>query len=401
MLQEPATLRASVTLLLVTVAVVGSNSLSLGPIAPDVAAGTDSSVQEVLRASAAYGIGTAFSAFFLARYIDRIGVRITLVRASGLLCVSMMASALAATAVWLSLAQLSAGIAAGVALPCCYAGAAAIAPPGQQNRILGMVLAGWTVSMVAGVGLAALIADHADWRTVYWLLAVLSGLTWFGTTRSSLPDQRSHKSVDNPLTALSAPGVPMLLFLVVCYMVAFYGVYNFVGDYVVTALNKSISANAWLTVAYGLGFGFAASFASMLDRLAASSAKDVSGVIRPQHFPMIALLGLVVVYLTLGLVSASFVLLIPAAALWGLVNHLALNVLVAALNAADDTRRGSVMGLYSCVTYLSLSAGTLLFGLIYNGTAILELCLLSAAICLGAAIIGYFWSGRKNAGLQE
>lgn len=105
--------------------------------------------------------------------------------------------------------------------------------------------------------------------------------------------------------------------------------------------------------------------------------------------------------MTLGLVSASFVLLIPAAALWGLVNHLALNVLVAAMNAADDTRRGSVMGLYSSVTYLSLSAGTRLFGLIYNGTAIQDLCLLSTAICLGAAIIGYFWSGRKNAGLQE
>ena len=394
-----APLRPSVGLLLATVAVVGSNSLSLGPIAPDVAAGLSSPVNAVLTASAAYGFGTAFSAFFLARYIDRTGVRTTLVRAAALLTLSMLASAMAGTAMWLSVAQFMAGIGAGVALPCCYAGAAAIAPPNQQNHVLGIVLAGWTVSMVAGVGLAALIAEHTDWRAVYCVLALISGVTCFGITRSPLPDIKRKQPADHPMSAMRVPGVPSLLFLVVCYMVAFYGVYNFLGDYVVSALQKSVGANAWLTVAYGLGFGFAASFASVLDRLTASRMSAVR--IRPQHLPLIGLAALTVVYVTIGLAAASYLWLIPVSALWGLANHLALNLLLAALNDADENRRGSVMGLYSCVTYLSLSAGTLLYGLLYTGSNLLQLCMLSAAVCISAATAGFVLVQRQAPGSQQ
>ena len=53
------------------IAVIGSNSLVLGPIAPAVAASFASSVPTVMIAAAAFGLGTSASARFLARYIDR------------------------------------------------------------------------------------------------------------------------------------------------------------------------------------------------------------------------------------------------------------------------------------------------------------------------------------------
>lgn len=63
----------AVFILTAAVTVIGSNSLVLAPIAPEVAATFGVSVQRVMAASAAFGLGTAASALFLARFIDRFG----------------------------------------------------------------------------------------------------------------------------------------------------------------------------------------------------------------------------------------------------------------------------------------------------------------------------------------
>ncbi|MCA1263197.1 MFS transporter, partial [Nitratireductor aquimarinus] len=63
----------TVFLLTGCVAVIGCNSLVLSPIAPEVSRSLGASVQGVMIASAAFGLGTAGSALFLARHIDRLG----------------------------------------------------------------------------------------------------------------------------------------------------------------------------------------------------------------------------------------------------------------------------------------------------------------------------------------
>src|SRR5687768_13461583 len=75
------------------VAVIGSNSLGLGPIAPEVARSLGSTVPTVMMAAAAFGLGTAASALFLARHIDRIGARRMLQLALGLLAAALACSA--------------------------------------------------------------------------------------------------------------------------------------------------------------------------------------------------------------------------------------------------------------------------------------------------------------------
>ena len=115
------------------IAVIGSNSLVLGPIAPAVAASFAISVPVVMIAAAVFGLGTSASALFLARYIDRIGARRMLQGALLLLAIALVASAAAPTVMMLVAAQLLAGIAAGIAMPAIYASSAAIAPPGRES----------------------------------------------------------------------------------------------------------------------------------------------------------------------------------------------------------------------------------------------------------------------------
>ncbi|TIX96275.1 MAG: MFS transporter, partial [Mesorhizobium sp.] len=251
------------------IAVIGSNSLVLGPIAPAVAASFTTSVPAVMIASAAFGLGTSASALFLARYIDRLGARRMLQGALLLLAIALLASAAAPTVTTLVAAQLLAGLAAGVAMPAIYASAAVIAPPGRESGTIGVVLTGWTLSMVAGVALSAVIADLVHWRAVFAAVAVLAALALTGLTLTSLSDVRKSGPAPTPLGALAVPGIAPLLIACGAFMTAFYGVYGYLGDHLHNGLGRPVSANGLAALAYGAGFGMAALLDGVIDRLGA------------------------------------------------------------------------------------------------------------------------------------
>lgn len=256
---EPlARIPRSAYLLTACIAVIGSNSLVLGPIAPEVARSFGTSVPLVMAAASAFGLGTAASALFLARYIDRFGARSMLQWALGLLALALAGSALAPTIPVLIVAQLVAGIAAGIALPAIYASAAAIAPPGRESGTIGVVLTGWTLSMVAGVSLSAVIADFIHWRAVFAIVAMLALAAVAGVAAVSLSDRPSGSVAPAPLEALRTPGIVPLLIACGAFMTAFYGVYGYLGDHLHEALGRPVSASGLAAVSYGIGFGAAA-----------------------------------------------------------------------------------------------------------------------------------------------
>lgn len=188
------------------VAVVGCNSLVLGPIASDLALDFGTSVPGVMTAASAFGLGTAASALLLARYIDRIGARRMLLWSLLLLAATLAASAAAPFLWMLVVAQLAAGIAAGIVLPAAYGSAAAVAPAGRESAVIGIVLIGWTLSMVAGVSLSAVLADLVQWRAVYAAISVLVVLVLVGVAKSGFEDKRSPGPAPSPWRHCSCRG---------------------------------------------------------------------------------------------------------------------------------------------------------------------------------------------------
>ncbi|ANT50376.1 MFS transporter [Mesorhizobium amorphae] len=355
------------------IAVIGSNSLVLGPIAPAVAASFGASVPAVMIASAAFGLGTSASALFLARYIDRIGARRMLQGALLLLAIGLVASALAPTVTALVAAQLVAGIAAGIAMPAIYASSAAIAPPGRESGTIGVVLTGWTLSMVAGVSLSAVIADLVHWRAVFGTVAVLAAFALAGLTLTSLSDTRKSGPAPTPFGALAVPGIVPLLVACAAFMTAFYGVYGYLGDHLHSGLGQPVSANGWAALAYGAGFGAAALLDGVIDRLGARR-------VMPFAYLLVA-----VVYVAIAAASGSFGLTLAMVAVWGLANHFGLNVLVMRLTALDPSRRGTIMGLNSAVTYFAVFVGTTGFGPLYTGFGFAASAIVAALLMLVAA----------------
>jgi DHA1 family inner membrane transport protein len=363
------------------IAVIGSNSLVLGPIAPAVASSFGTSVPAVMIAAAAFGLGTSASALFLARYIDRLGARRMLQGALLLLALALVASAAAPTVIMLVAAQLLAGIAAGIAMPAIYASAAAIAPPGRESGTIGVVLTGWTLSMVAGVSLSAVLADLVHWRAVFAAVAVLAALAWMGLTVTSLSDIRKAGPAPAPLEALGIPGIVPLLIACAAFMTAFYGVYGYLGDHLHVGLGEPVSANGLAALAYGVGFGMAALLDGVIDRIGARR-------VMPFAYLLVA-----AVYVAIAVTSNSFSLILAMVAIWGLANHFGLNVLVTRLSALDPSRRGTIMGLNSAVTYLAVFVGTTSFGPLYS-TFGFATCAAVAALLMLVAALAAAWRTR-------
>lgn len=366
------------------VGVIGSNSLVLGPIAPEVAQSFQASVPAVMMASSAFGLGTAASALLLARHIDRIGARRMLGLAMMLLCLALLASALSPYVPLLIAAQLIAGVASGIALPAIYASAAAVAQPGREGRTIGAVLTGWTLSMVAGVALSAVLADVVHWRAVYVAVALLAALATLGLSLMPRREQPTSRPAPMPLSALGLPSVKSLLVACGAFMAAFYGVYGYLGDHLHHALGEPVSVNGLAALVYGIGFGGSMLLDGIVDRIGARR-------LMPLAFLLVA-----AIYLALALFADNLVAMLAAIFLWGLANHFGLNVLIMRLTAIDPVQRGTIMGLNSAVTYLAVFLGTSGFGPVYTGHGFAACALLAMGLTLVAALAGSVPSRTDN-----
>lgn len=361
-------------MLCLCIGLIGANSLALGPIAPRVAGSFGCEVPAVMAASAAFGLGTAASALLLAGLVDRFGPGRILRFALLVLIAALAASAAAPARPAFIAAQLLAGLAAGVALPSIYTLAALAAPAGRESDTLGVVLFGWTLSMVAGVSLAAVIADLFGWRMVYCLVAV-AGLAAIGGTTTLAAGAAPRRPAQSPLSALRVPGIAPLLCACAAFMVSFYGVYAFVGDHLHRGLGLPVSAGGLLALCYGVGFGAAAFLDRWIDRF---------GPARLLPALFVAVGG---IYLLMATMAASYVALLAVVFGWGMANHAALNVLILRLAALDPARRGAIMGLNSGVTYLALFAGTMGFGPLYARAGFAALAGLAVVLMLVASMV--------------
>lgn len=383
----PTTPQTVTMLLMLGIAVVGSNSLALSPILPDVAASLLATPVQVARANAAYGGATAVSALLLGPLVDRLGARRVLVAGLGLLAGAMVGSAAATGWLLLAVAQGVAGVAAGLVLPATYAYATVAAPPGREAETLGRVLTGWSVSLVAGVPLSALIAETAGWRASYGLLAVLLLAASAGFARVREPAAAPAGGRDRSLLpALRSPGVPALLAVCFAFMTAFYGVYSFMGDHMRQVLGVSSGAAGLVVLAYGLGFGLASLGDRVVDRVGAG-----------RLFPFV-LGALTPVFVLMISGSGSFPAMLALAAAWGFANHFGLNILVLLLGRADPARRGAVLALNSAVSYAGALAGASVFGVLYEWGGFRPLAGVAAACVAGAAVVAAAVRPARDAG---
>ncbi|KIC20779.1 MFS transporter [Leisingera sp. ANG-Vp] len=365
-------MRTPILILMSAIGVIGANSLLLSPVVTAVSESLDATTGEVMRAASAYGLGVAAAALLLAPLGDRIGAGRLLRMALLLLAAGLAASAAAPDAWMLAAAQVLCGLAAGAALPSIYTLAMVIAPKGREARVLGLVLSGWTVSMVLGVSVSAWATDLAGWRAVYGALAGIALLLWGAAVSLRGAGSPSGRAT-SPLTALRVPGILRGLLAAALLMMGFYGSYFFTGAHITQVLGHSTTQAGLLPLFYGIGFGLAVLLDPLLDRLGLARATAP------------VLLVIAASYVLLAAAAPNYALLLGAAVVWGVFQHLGLNLLVARLTALDLSQRGAIMGLYSTVTYLCVFAAPFSSSLLFAKWGLAGCLVLSALLALTGA----------------
>ncbi|UWQ34305.1 MFS transporter [Leisingera sp. M527] len=366
-------MRTPILILMSAIGVIGANSLLLSPVVTAVSETLEASTTEVMRAASAYGLGVAAAALLLAPMADRIGAGRLLRAALMLLAAGLAASAAAADVWWLMAAQAVCGLAAGAALPSIYTLAMVIAPKGREAQVLGYVLAGWTVSMVLGVSVSAWATDLAGWRAVYGALSGVALVLW-GAARALRGAGSPSGQATSPLTALRVPGITGGLLATALLMLGFYSSYFFTGAHIAQALGHSTTQAGLLPLFYGIGFGLAVLLDPLLDRLGLARAT-------PPVF-----LGVTASYLLMMVWADQYMLLLGLAVLWGICQHLALNLVVARVTQLDPQQRGAIMGLFSTVTYLCVFAAPFCGAAAYAGWGLAGCLAVSALLSACAAL---------------
>ncbi|MEP3295870.1 MAG: MFS transporter [Pseudoruegeria sp.] len=366
--------RGPIYLLMATIGIIGANSLALSPIASDVALGLGlNSAPDVMMAAGIYGVAVAISAALLAPQSDRFGAERVLIWGSLLFSLSLFASALAPSLIILIVAQAVAGLAVGVALPSIYSLASHLAPKGQEARFMGQILAGWTLSMVGGVTLSAYIADAFGWRAVYGALTVGSSVSLLCLTQLKLPSSTPRNKATSPITALKIPGVVPGLFSVAMLGTGFYVIYNFIGAHLETGLALPVKMAGPITLFYGVGFALAIFLDPYLD------------VVGPRRGLMMVFASLILFYAIYASQLDHYGLLVAGAFVWGVIQHLGLNLTVGRLTMIDAGKRGAILGLNSMVMYLSVFVATLIGQKAFAVGGLTACAIISAALAvLGA-----------------
>lgn len=361
--------------LLMGVMMVGANSFVLSPILSDVAEGLDAYPAQVAWSISAFGAATALSALGFGTVIDRWPAGNVLGGGALLLASAQALSGMSPGWGWLCVSQAVAGLATGVLLPGAYATTAATAPEGRAPARLGIVLTGWAISLVLAVPVAAFVAEHSGWRTVY---ALLSGITMVtaGFLFMTLPRVRNAMSGPiGPVKAAKLSGVPTLLIIMFAYMTAFYGSFAFYGEGLRQAFGVNAQGAGLFVLAYGLGFG---------------AAGIGLGVLAPRISRGYLLSIFVCLVLSYGgwrFALASPIPAFVAAIVWGGLNQLGLNALVISLNRKAQAARGAVMGLNSAVTYSAVFAGPAIMGPVYTALGLAGVTTVAAVfVSIGALL---------------
>ncbi|GAA2559293.1 MFS transporter [Pseudonocardia hydrocarbonoxydans] len=358
------------TVLTAGVVTVGAQSFLLAPLLPDLAHSLAATPSEIGRVLAAYGVGVVVAALLLGPRLDRVTRRTALTAGAALLALSCAVAALAPGWEVLAGAQVVAGVGAGIVLPATYALAAELAPPGTAARATGRVLLGWSLALVAGVPVATVLADAVGWRGVLGALAVLAGaqVVLYRTLPSgpvAAPPARGAGALGH---ALRTPGVAPLLAGTLAFMSAFYAVFGFAGAEIRLLHGGGAAGAGLLALAYGVGFGLGAAAGRVAERARLA--------------PVLAVLA--AVYLLLGATVGLLPALLVVAVVWGLVNHVALTLLVSGL-AAAPAARGAVLALNSGATYGGAAVAGLGAGPLYE-TAGLGWVAVAAAVVVAVAV---------------
>jgi predicted MFS family arabinose efflux permease len=270
-----------------------------------------------------------------------------------------------------------AGLSSGVIWSLLGSYAARMAPAGKQGRAIAIALGGIPVSLALGIPAGVFIGQVATWQTAFWASAALTVLTiaWALVFLPNLPGipRGERHSIGH---VLRLEGVPTILVVEACFIVAHNILYTYVAQYLADI--GLAAQTGWILFAFGA--------------LAVLSIFVVGGLI-DRHLRTLVVASTIVfavATLALALLSGSTAVVYLAAAAWGLAfgssATLFTTAVVTKAAAAGDVAQSVMISVFSGSIAIGGLAGGLLLDAFGSGALVAVCFVLVAASAVIATL---------------
>jgi MFS transporter, DHA1 family, inner membrane transport protein len=365
--------------LLLGVFAVGSEALVISPLLEDIASDLDVGIQRAGLAVSIYGLAVAVVAPAAGVVAHRVSRRGTVLLGLAIFSVAGILCAAAPTLGVLIAGRAGCGVGTGLFLPAAYAWVGDEVPYDRRARVMGRVIAGWALALVLGVPLGGLVGQIAGWREALAAMAALAlaaaaiavRLLPAGSGAARGPGRRPGFA-----ETLALPGVRVLLFVNLLDMLAFYGVYTYLGSFLREELDVQSGVAAAFILLYGLGVAVVSFNGRVLDRIGNERAVVLS------------LLGLTALFVTLPWLGPVPIVLGVALLLMGTQQATFLTGMTTLVTAtATAEARGTAVALMSSTTYIGVTVSAASMGPVFEGPGYRAVGAACAALALVAALV--------------
>lgn len=373
---------------------VGIDSFVISPLLIPISQSLDASVSVVAMGVTAYAVAYAISAPLLAPLGDRFRPARVAIIGICLFAAATLATGFQSTLAGFYTVRALAGIGGAMFTPNIQAHVSRRYDPVTRGKLIGIIMAGLSASIVLGVPLGSWAANVMSWRQVFpfitalgALAAIVLALTLARTEDiSASSDTPARRSPGAYMQVLSIPRVRFALGATLAWMTAFYGVYTFLGTFLQHRLSIDVAEVGSYLMVYGIG-NFAATF----------TAGWINSRMTPQYMPVIVF-GIVNIaaVLALTIVSLSPALVIIIFLIWAASQGYAATALIGiSASAAPPGKISTVLALNSSFIYVGLALGSAIFGALLHHSALLGMGL-PAAILTILAMLSARATGRHD-----
>ncbi|KTT13505.1 MFS transporter, partial [Pseudacidovorax intermedius] len=153
---------------------IGTGEFVIMGLLPEVARDIGTSIPQAGHAISAYALGVVVGAPVLAALAAGWRRRVLLMALMAFYAIGNIASALAPDYLSLLGLRLATGLPHGTYFGVAALVAAALAPPGQRARAVGLVMLGLTGATLVGVPIAAWLGQHFGWRAAFVFVGLIA-----------------------------------------------------------------------------------------------------------------------------------------------------------------------------------------------------------------------------------
>ncbi|AOW14051.1 MFS transporter [Hydrogenophaga crassostreae] len=233
---------------------IGTGEFVIMGLLPEVAADIGVSIPQAGHVISAYAMGVVIGAPVLAVAAAAWGRRTLMMALLLAFAMGNFASATAPGYLSLSVLRFVTGMPHGTYFGVAALVTAALAPPGQRARAVGLVMTGLTVATLLGVPLAAWLGQHFGWRSAFVLVGAIALLAVFLIHRH-VPEiaAPANASPLGELSALRNKQVWLTLGIAAIGFGGLFAVFSYVKPTMIEAAGLPLGGVPVMLALFGLG----------------------------------------------------------------------------------------------------------------------------------------------------